>query len=53
MSFSPTKILLPRFMVHYLFPTHTNVAFSLFLITLMPFMSIDGISRDAKSRNQL
>lgn len=52
MSLSPTKILLPRFLVYYLFPNHINVAFSLLLITLMPLTSIDGISKDPKSRNQ-
>lgn len=51
MSLSPTKILLPRFLVHYLFPNHANVAFSLLLITRMPLMSIDGNSRDPKCRN--
>lgn len=52
MSLSPTKILLPRFLVCHLFPNHINVAVSLLLITLMPLMSMDGISKDPKSRNQ-
>lgn len=51
MSLSPTKILLPRFLVHYLFPNHANVAFSLLLITQMPLMFIDRVSRDPKCRN--
>lgn len=52
MSLSPTKILLPRFLVHYLLPNPVSVAFSLLLITLTPLVSIDGISRDPKSWNQ-